>query len=106
MNILPTPKQPTLIPFSQSVHFLIQKYRDILDEDQVSVAKTQLIGWMTSSHEDIVVLHKESDVSQAEVTDETREPSPKKFKHIRKLITEKRRAEILLRPEEEEVKNT
>ena len=69
--------------------FVNPEYRDILDKYQVSVAKTQLIGWMTSSHEDIVVLHKESDVSQAEVTDETREPSPKKFKHNRKLITEK-----------------
>uniref|UniRef100_A0A1X7VL15 Uncharacterized protein n=1 Tax=Amphimedon queenslandica TaxID=400682 RepID=A0A1X7VL15_AMPQE len=38
-----------------------------------------------SFHQDVMVLYKESDISQAEVTDETREPYLKKFKHIKKL---------------------
>ena len=94
--------------------FLNLEYKDILNKDQELVATTCLITWMTSSYPEVVVLQQptQSMVQSSESTDHDSEPSPKIFKHIKKLTIVKMRAanesavETMLQPEVEVKKYT
>ena len=95
-DYITNPKATQFDPLFVICTFFIPAYLDVLDEDQITAAKTQLNNWMTphlslcQPHEQSTELTQSHQPTPTTITVDN-EPPSNRFKHIKELLTEKRR---------------